>query len=519
MLSNRTSVSVACGLATVALLALLFGCAHRVLSPELHPAGDVPVAPVDFHVLKVHMRSGELYVLDSWQVDHEGNRLEGSGVLYAIGREELTRGPVSINMAEVALFETNRPDAVREGGSGLLAFMTTVTGAVSVYCLANPKSCFGSCPTFYLEGGDPDRPAAEGFSASFARALEARDVDALPGAWVAGERVVVTMRNEALETHAVRRVRLLVAPRSAGARVLAGVDGRFYPTQPAPPARACRAPEGDCLGSVAAPGGAERYSAADPHDLATRETVELDFPSARGRLGLSLAARQTLLSTHLFYRSLGFFGSRAGEHLAMLERGGPVLAARATGMARLLGGIEAEVAEDGGEWRAIGTFDEAGPIASDVQALPFETRGDGPLRVRLRMAKGHWRLDHVGLVSLGVPVEPRAVLPRAVERGPDSDPGALDVLRREEGHLVTVPGDAYRLVFEVPELDGELDLFLESEGYYYEWMREEWLAEEDAAMAALVLSNPAEALRRMAGRFKQHEPEMERAFWASRYRR
>jgi len=515
--SNRTGGLVARGLATVGLVAILGGCAHRVLSPELHPAGEVPVTPVDLHVLKVHMESGELYVLDSWHVDDEGDRLEGHGVLYAIGREELSRGPVSIDMREVALFETNRPETVREGGSGLLAFMTTVTGAVSVYCLANPKSCFGSCPTFYVEGGDPDHPAAEGFSASFARALESRDVDALPGARIASGRVVLTMRNEALETHAIRRVRLLVAPRAPGARVLAGVEGLFYPAWPAAPARACRAPEGDCLGAIAAPGGAERYSTADPRDLATREAVEVDFAPARGQLGLALSARQTLLSTHLFYRTLGYFGSRAGEHLATLERGGPPRAARATGMARLLGGIAAEVAEAGGEWRPIGTFQEAGPIASDVQVLPFEGRGHGPLRVRLRMAKGLWRLDHVGLVSLGDPVEPRAVLPRAVERGLRPDHRALDLLRREDAHLVTVPGDAYRLVFEVPE--GEVELFLESEGYYYEWMREEWLAEEDAAMASLVLSNPAEALRRMAGPFKRHEPEMEHAFWASRYRR
>ena len=141
------------------------------------------------------------------------------------------------------------------------------------------------------------------------------------------------------------------------------------------------------------------------------------------------------------------------------------------------------------------------------------------MRVRLRMAKGHWRLDHVGLVSLEGPVEPRPVLPVSVERAGEPDPRALDLLRREEGHLVTVPGDAYRLVFVVPDLDGEGEVFLESEGYYYEWMREEWLAEEDAAMASLVLFDPAEALRRMAGPFKRHEPEMERAFWASRYRR
>ncbi len=66
-------------------------------------------------------------------------------------------------------------------------------------------------------------------------------------------------------------------------------------------------------------------------------------------------------------------------------------------MARRLGGIEAEVSDAGGGWRPIGTFDEAGPIASDVQVLPFETHGPGPVRVRLRMAKGHWRLDHVAL--------------------------------------------------------------------------------------------------------------------------
>ena len=50
-------------------------------------------------------------------------------------------------------------------------------------------------------------------------------------------------------------------------------------------------------------------------------------------------------------------------------------------------------------------------------------------------------------------------------------------------------------------------------------MREAWLAEENAEMAALVLSDPAQALRRMAGPFKEREAGMEQAFWASRFRR
>ena len=50
-------------------------------------------------------------------------------------------------------------------------------------------------------------------------------------------------------------------------------------------------------------------------------------------------------------------------------------------------------------------------------------------------------------------------------------------------------------------------------------MREEWLAEENAEMASLALSDPSLALRRLAGPFKQREADLERAFWASRFRR
>ena len=83
---------------------------------------------------------------------------------------------------------------------------------------------------------------------------------------------------------------------------------------------------------------------ADPHDLATREIVEVEFGPSEGRVGLVLTARQTLLSTHLFYQSLAYFGSRAGEYLARLERGGPALSSRATGMARALESTVEEIA-------------------------------------------------------------------------------------------------------------------------------------------------------------------------------
>ena len=106
-----------------------------------------------------------------------------------------------------------------------------------------------------------------------------------------------------------------------------------------------------------------------------------------------------------------------------------------------------------------------------------------------------------------------------MERDGHRDDRALTLLLEGERHLVTHPRDAYRLRFRLPPSDSPLELFLESEGFYYEWMRGEWLAEEDPAMAALALADPAEALRRLAPAYKEQEGRLEQAFWASRFRK
>jgi hypothetical protein len=140
------------------------------------------------------------------------------------------------------------------------------------------------------------------------------------------------------------------------------------------------------------------------------------------------------------------------------------------------------------------------------------------VHVRLRLARGHWRVDAVALAALGEPVVPVAIEPASVERDGRPDQQARATLAHGAEHLVTQPRDAYRLTFRLPPSGVPLELFLESEGYYYEWMRSEWLAEEDPAMAALALADPAEALRRLAPAYKAEEPRLERAFWASRFR-
>jgi hypothetical protein len=109
--------------------------------------------------------------------------------------------------------------------------------------------------------------------------------------------------------------------------------------------------------------------------------------------------------------------------------------------------------------------------------------------------------------------------PIAISGGNVPESAALGLLLDPDRHLVTYPGETYRISFRLPPIQGDWELFLESEGYYYEWMRAEWLADENPALAALALGDPARALRVLAPAFKGAEPEMERRFWNSRFRR
>lgn len=508
------------GTTLVAVSALLTACGVTYVTPTLQPPGPVPPVKGERLDLKVHMKSGELYVLESWRVDDATRTIAGHGTRYTALREQGERADLHIPMDAIALLETSRARTAYPGGLQALAVMTTVFGTLATICAASPKSCFGSCPTFYAEGGG-DLPQAEGFSASISHSLEERDVDHLYRVHPTGRELAIVMRNEALETHAVRSVRLLALPRPRGGRVFASPDGRFHLARAALAPTECDAAEGDCLAAVQALDHRERTSLADGEDLAARETVELAFPAVAGARGIVLGARQSLLSTFLLYQTMAYMGHQAGEWLAALERLPPTDPSQAFGLTRVLGGIEVQVTDDGTEWRTVGTYNEAGPLAGDVQVFPLAPAPEtAPTRVRLRMAKGSWRLDYVALASLGPEVVPQVLEPRRVERAGRRDDGALEALRHDR-YLVTAPGDAYRLTFALPDrsADQELELFLESRGYYYEWMRAEWLAEEDPAMVDMILTRPEDALRHLAPAYKEREGAMEESFWKSRFRR
>jgi len=451
--------------------------------------------------LKAHRRDGGVVVLSRWQVDGAQRVVVGVGEEQDANRRPLRQGAIELPIDDVALFETNVVEDVPDLLP--LAVVTGVSVALSVYCLTNTKACFGSCPTFYLDG----KLEAEGFSESVAPALEATDLDALGPR--SGGPLTIRMTNEAYETHVVRRVQLLAAPRTPGGRVLADRDTLWRASRLAPPAT-CRARGGDCRERVRARDGAEWWSGADGEDLAAREEIEVTFDAQPGPLGLAISTRQTLLSTYLFYQGLAWLGQDATRRLAELDAG---TSGGGRALRELLGGIEVHVRR-GDEWVRAGEARETGPLATDTHLVRLPDLPAGTVSVRLRLTRGLWRIDALALATLEGQVEPMRLSPRIApvrmswRFGRGRAPAA-------GFPITTLPGDVYDFGFTLPP--GEWELFLSSRGYYLEWMREEWLAEESPARAALLFMWPALALRALAPLFKAHEQEMEAAFWRSRY--
>lgn len=501
----------------------LYGCELHTLERKLTIPAQFQSLDSNSPFLKAHMHDGKVYILSSWKVDSENQTVTGQGEVLNVNREILETGEFTISVDSVAIFETNTthipPEVQAKATINTCLVGCGVVGVgFLIYCASNPKACFGSCPTFYVSDGNQPILQAEGFSASVAPVLEASDVDALYHAQPTDRHFEIQMKNEALETHVVRHVDLLAVKRQSGRRVFSKGDGTFWETDTIVDPSAASAPEGDCLTLLQDIDGRERFSKANSEYLATRETLEIEFDTVPdGSTGVVIAARQSLMSTFLFYQGLAYMGRSAGEWIAALERRDTAVEKASTGIGRTLGGIEVLLQDDTGKWISAGEVNETGPLATDVHLVKLPPIKRERLNLRLRLTRGHWRLDTVKLVKLGKQLNPIRLSPVAVNQNGVSVDEPQQLLTNPNVALTTLPGDTYTLVYQLPKNFEDYELFLESRGYYLEWIREEWLVDENPALAAMMLFNPERALRVLAPEFKKIEADMEEIFWNSRY--
>ncbi len=469
--------------------------------------------------LKAHLKNGEVVIWENqWKLDSTQQFMVGYGVHYDVYRRNPVVGECKIPISSVSLFETNRRLKNPEAGRiGALTVLGIADVALGVYCIINPKACFGSCPTFYLNpNANYHYSDAEGFSSAILPRLAYTDADALPNL-PATSNLDITMKNEAMETHVVRGVRLKIFPKEVGKTVLQGSNHRFYSVNNKINPIKATGLEGDVLPALLLPDHYERFSLAHPQSMKHREHIDLEFETKEIEdLGLQLHFRQTLMSTYLFYSAMDDMGNDFAAIFAEMDaKGGPFLK-RFQRIQSSLGGIEVSVYDEATHtWKSAGEFSEFGPIAIENQMIQLpQFSSQHRVKVRLSMNQGLWRIDAAQLVHIEKEVTPQVIEPMRLN---DRNSGNLVSLPNKENPLVTTPGQQYTWKFSLPSAGNSWVAFLESEGYYLEWSRSAWVKDKNIQRLTRMGVAPDSYFRSEAKNYKEFEKTMEREFWDSRY--
>jgi len=512
----------------IVFVVILAGCTGTKLvrtftSPEMLKNSTNPK-----EYTKIHLKDGGLYVLNDWIFNLTSDTIIGVGELYNYKRDRIrviSQDPsIQIKKAnsflipesEIALVETSK---VKNHGGHIAAL--TIVGVpltvAAIYCLTNPKACFGSCPTFYaLENGNWTM-MAEGFSSSISPYFEKKDIDMLYWADEAQGEMSLKLTNEALETHVIRYVDLLAFPEAGGESVFATEKGQFYRTSKMISPISCKAEEGDCLSLVKDMDRKERFCGADPKNLSRKEEIIVSFNNdAQSELGFLVGSKQTLLTTHLFYQVMAYTGNYYGSLVSEVGNGNSLLNNRIQKLWDKLGGIEIFIQNEHNKWEKIDEINEMGPIASDVHLVKLPSMHKDKINIKLRLTKGLWRIDYLALARVTGEETPVRVKPHLVLKDDSIDHQTLTRLVKEDHPLVTMPGDQYELKYKFPS-DCTYQFFLETKGYYLEWMRDNWLEEENLKKAAFALYFPRLFMRKAAPEYKKAEPQMEKIFWETKY--
>jgi len=510
----------AISIALIPISLLFMECRSRQISRELYQVEAAKDINPNRQYVKVHLKNGDLYVLNSWNYSSSDSIFTGLGTHLDYNRraiEERSQAtsivPFKIPMQDVVLLETN--DKGTNPGIAALVIASLVTVPFAIACLINPKGCFGSCPTFYVGSDDSQKLVGEGFSSSISKSLEAIDVDLINHTLDQGGLFKLTVKNEAWETHMLNNINLLAYPKSADKRVIQETGGKFYEVGGfTPPAKAVY--NSTCIiEKVGSKDDQEWFSLANETNLNTKEDIYLEFKNIDQLNGILIEKRQSLMTTYLFYNFLAMLGKSNGFYISEMETRNPQLKNRVIKMYDLLGGIEVSILDDNERWVAINTVREAGPIVSDTHLVRLPKIESATINVRLRMTQGLWRINTLNLVSLHEEVMPVRYTPHKVLDSIGINEAALQKLVSDD-YLVTFPGDEYILEYPLMVEPG-YEYFIESKGYYIEWIREEWLKEENIKAANKVILYPSQYLKKMAPVFKEAEPMMEESFWSSRY--
>ena len=104
---------------------------------------------------KIHLKNGDVSLMENWELNGLNDSIHGEGTVYDFNRNTIHEGKHTIKLEDIAIIETNQLNEIKgmdKDRISTLSIMTGIDAMLGILCITNPKACFGSCPTFYIEG-------------------------------------------------------------------------------------------------------------------------------------------------------------------------------------------------------------------------------------------------------------------------------------------------------------------------------------------------------------------------------
>ena len=463
----------------LALMTVIASCVvHRV---DVVPVDVSPEAPIEISSpVKAHLYDGSTVVFPEGINVYDG-KVHGRGEKFNVALEN-NKFVDEIALDEIAAMESfqtpvNAPATAAASTVGTAGWIAI--GALAAVAL------FGSCPTVYSADSGQAILEAELFSYSIAPSFQARDIDKLGLKRVEDGNLELDIRNEMLETHYIDHLEILEVthaanqvayPDSTGQPIVVGTtvapvsaldqDGRNI------------LPEVVSADDRAWSAASSRLAHVDTRDFHDSLDFEFSVPKESGDLALVLRVRNSMLNTVLLYdvmlKEQGFAAlDWMGHDLIHLGN-----RAELGLWYRKHMGMTISIWRDG-KFQDVGRIGDQGPIAWAERAFVLDAPRGESVKVRLTFVADNWRIDQVALAIDAERGKARTI-PVATATSLNEDrPDIPEYLAQsDETYLITRPGESVQLGFDVGESTQSRTFFLASGGYYMEWMRSEWLAEE-----------------------------------------
>lgn len=499
----------------VVAVAGITGCVFRTATIEkVDPSRTAFVASA----VKAHLINGTTVVYpDGFSI--QGNMVvpRNNAYRYDIGVPAPTMpGPIPLDSVvgmEAFGGKTHVAKSVAVSTAGIV-----LGGAATIVLL---KAIFGSCPTFYADSAGTELLQGEGFSYSIAPLFEQRDVDRLRLTDAPGGRITLRVRNEALETHYINHFELLEIERAADELALG--DNTGHPvavrnlTSPSMRDRAGR----DVTSMMSSLDG-KVYSTDErvirnvkAQDLDDYIDLEIKPTSKSDSIAIVLDMRNSLLNTVLLYDNI--LGAQGAASLDFVSRD-LYRISNAVDLGRWYSanmGMRVSVLENG-KYRQVARLGDSGPIAFHKVAIvvPAIRSNTGTVNVRLSFVADDWRIDGISVSSeWRRPTFKFVAASRVSMPDPAQDTSALSAISEpDESYLITSPGQALSVQFDVGESTSSRTWLLASQGYYIEWVRGSWIKSASGKPFTPTNETLVDAVRS----WHSKQAEMERHFYSTR---